>query len=422
MNLIGTSRARSLFLSACALCCISILASQSERVAADLPTNKVNPTKANSAKTNLAQATPAKEPAAQTSSAKAVTTNADSSSKPVPVPAPAPKPLPKLTSAQQRQLGSAIYEYRNNPKDPAKRAAAVARAVKLGPEGCGRMLITVVNELEPQVRKYRDNFAQRAAVETKAKLQTVTVSEVQELRDAVLNLAKDEQLAKEQIVAKADPAMLRLAELLLVNRADILAKYPELPKQRAALRELGGYWETCMTALDEFHSGVPDQPRQKPSFAEFLKREEELAVKLAGPITDQDRQVLAVNTRHETHMDPEEARCLLELNLLRTLLGLNALAFDKALLAAARDHSHDMEELNFFAHESPLEGKKTSWDRAKNFGASANGENIFLGSLQGLDAHLAWFHSPGHFKNQLGGHARVGIGRQNRHWTQLFGR
>ncbi len=331
-------------------------------------------------------------------------------------------PPAKLSNDQQRAMGAAMNEYRNARKDNAKRTAAVDAAIALGPEPTARMLDLVVKDLEPWLRKYREAFTRRAVVLMRDKLKTVKVDEVQALRAKVLALAKIDGLTKEQIVADGDPSMARLEELLLMDRAAVLAAAPELQPQRDALQEMGTLWEKLAVAQ---YKALPDdenKPSQPPSFAEHLIREEDLAVRLAGPIEDKDRQVLAYNTTQEQQMDPAEARCTLELNLMRILLGLNALAFDKQLLAAGRDHSADMEKLKFFAHESPVSGKKTPWDRAKNFGTSASGENIYLGSESGHDAHMAWFHSPGHFKNQLGmGHKRIGVGRHNRHWTQLFG-
>ncbi len=327
----------------------------------------------------------------------------------------------KLPPEDQRLLNLALADYRNSRRDAAKRADAVSRALNYGSEGAQRLLITVTADLEPLVRRYRDNFTKRAIVETKTKLKDVKVDEVLQLRKTVLDLSAIEALTKEMIVEKADPAVARLAELLLIDRSVVLDKATDLQTQRAALAELGGYWQQCMVILYEA-TPEKDRPAQAPSFEDFLKREEDLAVRLAGPIDDHNRKVLAYNTQQESLLEPEEARCLLELNLLRILLGLNALANDKGLLEASRDHSKDMNEKNFFAHESPVPGKKTPWDRAKNFGTSASGENIFMGSMQGRDAHLAWFHSPGHHKNMLvKGHNRVGIGQFQRHWTQLFG-
>jgi uncharacterized protein YkwD len=136
------------------------------------------------------------------------------------------------------------------------------------------------------------------------------------------------------------------------------------------------------------------------------------------PVT---RGVLAANARLATQLDPEEAKTILALNLTRNLLGLSAVAIDLKLCAAARDHSADMQKLNFFAHESPVEGKRSPWDRAKRFGASASAENIALGCHDGKHANQMWFESPGHHRNMLARHARVGVGRAGVHYTEMFG-
>jgi uncharacterized protein YkwD len=88
---------------------------------------------------------------------------------------------------------------------------------------------------------------------------------------------------------------------------------------------------------------------------------------------------------------------------------------------AARDHSRDMESLHFFAHESPVEGKKMPWDRALRFNTTAQAENIVMGVHDGRDANEAWFHSPGHHKNMLGEHVRVGVGCSGVYFTEMFG-
>jgi len=134
------------------------------------------------------------------------------------------------------------------------------------------------------------------------------------------------------------------------------------------------------------------------------------------------RAVLAANLQLASKIDPEEARCVLDLNLTRNLLGLAPVLIDLALTAVARDHSADMERLNFFSHDSPVPGKTTPWDRAKRVGTTASAENIAAGTLDGAVANLMWWHSPGHHKNMLGQHARVGLGRSGKYWTELFGR
>jgi uncharacterized protein YkwD len=133
------------------------------------------------------------------------------------------------------------------------------------------------------------------------------------------------------------------------------------------------------------------------------------------------KATLAENTKLIGQLDQEEARAILACNLMRQLLGLNVLKIDLKLCEAARDHSADMRKLNFFAHESPVPGKKTPWDRAKNFGTSASAENIAVGYADGNLANLGWFHSPGHHKNMLGNHRRIAVGVAGQHYTEMFG-
>jgi uncharacterized protein YkwD len=147
-----------------------------------------------------------------------------------------------------------------------------------------------------------------------------------------------------------------------------------------------------------------------------------MAIALATPMDPATRAILAYNSQLAGRLDPEETRCVLDLNLTRNLLGLAALKIDLGLTAAARDHSKDMATLGFFAHESPVPGKTGPDDRAKLFGTTASAENIAMGTLDGAVANQMWWHSPGHHKNMLGDHTRVGLGKHDRYWTELFGR
>ncbi|MBI1373421.1 MAG: hypothetical protein GC159_11885 [Phycisphaera sp.] len=133
------------------------------------------------------------------------------------------------------------------------------------------------------------------------------------------------------------------------------------------------------------------------------------------------QNTLAGNLRYASRLDAEVVAGIDELNRIRLLLGLGAQAIDPKLCAAATDHSTDMAEKGFFAHESPVPGKASPWDRAKRFGTSASAENIAAGMSTGVAAIHGWWHSPGHFKNMLGGHKRVGLGEHDKHWTQMFG-
>ncbi|MGJ8695327.1 MAG: CAP domain-containing protein [Verrucomicrobiaceae bacterium] len=113
------------------------------------------------------------------------------------------------------------------------------------------------------------------------------------------------------------------------------------------------------------------------------------------------------------------------LNANRTLFGIPPLLINERLSAAAKGHSVDMATLGFFAHESPVEGKKSPWDRARvaKFQHQATGENIFMGSSSHTSAYNAWFASDGHrFIMFSQGANLIGIGPHGSHWTMMTGK
>lgn len=354
-------------------------------------------------------------------------------------PAAAQVPGKALLNAQQREeVAKLLVEFRRVRGQPEKRQAVIERAGKIAPIAVGQVLEIVRKELEPQLADYRQQFAKAASAVIAARTAPERLEEIKQIRVTMLDLAHKEDLTKAEIVATSDPGLARLKELILVSRDDILKSNARLVTVRERLFVLGKEWELCATlVLAEKQEEKPragaaplaGQPTEKaddvdttPSFEKYLVKDEEIATALATPMSDKARQALARNAQLAPQLDPEEARCVLDLNLTRNLLGLDPLTIDLKLTAAARDHSKDMLEQNFFAHESPLEGKKTPWDRAEKFGTTASGENIAMGTLDGAVANQMWWHSPGHHKNMLGDHTRVGLGRQGQHWTELFGR
>lgn len=150
---------------------------------------------------------------------------------------------------------------------------------------------------------------------------------------------------------------------------------------------------------------------------------DEAAILYALAPNKREAEVVAGNLKFRDDLSADEAKSIDETNRRRMVLGLNALAIDMKLVACGRDHSNDMIKHGFFAHDSPVQGKKTPWDRAKNFGAKASGENIAAGYANGLAVTKGWWYSPGHLKNMMGkGHKRIAVGQKNKHYTQMFGR
>ncbi len=371
---------------------------------------------------------------------------------PIAVAAAAEPRKPALSVEQRKELTGLITEFRQVRREPEKRLEVIERMAALGPIGLANLLEVINLELGKQLSDYRQAFSKAAAGVIAGRTGNANLEEINRRRKEVLDLSPNEGLTKEQIVSVSDPALARLKELILITPQDVHAGQPQLATRREALQTLGGQWERCTTLLlmkqeeeeerkperqekekaDEGSQPEPatvkaaagdDEPMEmkRPSFADYLAKDEELAVGLATPMDPQTRSVLAANAQLVGRIDPEEARCVLDLNLTRNLLGLNALRIDLALTAAARDHSKDMETLDFFDHESPVPGKKTFSDRAERFRTEASGENIAMGTLDGAVANEMWWHSPGHHRNMLGDHQRVGLGKSGRHWTELFG-
>ncbi|HEU4423463.1 MAG TPA: CAP domain-containing protein [Pilimelia sp.] len=112
-------------------------------------------------------------------------------------------------------------------------------------------------------------------------------------------------------------------------------------------------------------------------------------------------------------------------NQRRASAGCGAVRTDERLRRAARGHSQDMADKNYFSHDS-LDGR-SPWDRAKAAGyAQPIGENIAKGQRTPAEVVKAWMDSPGHRRNMLNCDAKaIGVGLaydgNSPIWTQLFG-
>jgi uncharacterized protein YkwD len=112
-------------------------------------------------------------------------------------------------------------------------------------------------------------------------------------------------------------------------------------------------------------------------------------------------------------------------NTERVKAGCGRVRTNEKLRTAARRHSQDMANQNYFSHDS-LDGR-SPWDRAKAAGYSQPiGENIAKGQRTPESVMDAWMNSAGHRRNILNCDARaIGVGLafdgNTPIWTQLFG-
>ena len=240
---------------------------------------------------------------------------------------------------------------------------------------------------------------------------------IRELRASFMGVyAMEEGPMKPKLKEVSKPVIDELRKLLSPTPDELLSTaQPVLKMQRDAARKLAQFRDA---ALDAMLSSTPADSREQLAVAEVKVAAE------AGGLPREGLKILEKNrkTVEDEEVPAEEARGIEECNLLRLYVGLGALELDPKLCEAARDHSKDMAQQGFFAHESPVPGKKTPWDRAAKAGTTASGENIYMGSTNSHSANMGWFYSPGHHKNMFSpGQRRIGLGQHGSHWTQLFG-
>ena len=111
----------------------------------------------------------------------------------------------------------------------------------------------------------------------------------------------------------------------------------------------------------------------------------------------------------------------------RRAAGCGEVTTDERLRAAARGHSQDMAENDYFSHTG-LDGSSFV-DRARAQGyPSPAGENIAYGYATPADVMEGWMNSEGHRNNILNcSHTTIGVGlaydaNGRPYWTQVFGR
>ena len=122
---------------------------------------------------------------------------------------------------------------------------------------------------------------------------------------------------------------------------------------------------------------------------------------------------------------PEDAAFTPIINAYRRGLGLDLLTVDERLVLAARQHSQEQADLEYFAHESPTARKALPWDRARledYLGGVAENLALIGGNAKG--AFEGWYRSPGHHRNMVGPHHQLGAATDagRRIWTLLLGK
>ena len=345
---------------------------------------------------------------------------------------PAPPSVPELLRAA-RDPRRALEE----------RVASMESLLVLGPDAAWSLAQQIEREAARLRRDYEaglprllrafERGAQKLSLQRQGR---EALGEIEEARKRILQGARDGALSSEYVAQVSSPALARLEELLLLDANDVFDAEPERFDELAILLDslleqahLVALWRRAHAALLEVGSTSRARTLREPHDPEGeedgLHTELAFLALLALPMGGRDADVLRANRAlardASLGITAEEAAGIERLNTIRILCGVPALAIDPRLCDASRDHSKDMFELGFFSHTSPLKGKETPGQRAANFGTSGGAENIAAGQSTGPSAIAAWWSSPGHHRNQLAGHSRIGLGRWESLWTQMFG-
>ncbi len=94
------------------------------------------------------------------------------------------------------------------------------------------------------------------------------------------------------------------------------------------------------------------------------------------------------------------------------------LILNSCLNRTSAKYARLMNKEGHFSHIGPL--GTSPWERAKKEGCRADGENIAAGSSFVEVTFNQWKNSPGHCKNMMGNHLKMGIGRGGKYWVQMF--
>ena len=345
-----------------------------------------------------------------------------------PAAAPKPKPASSLViQLKSRRLDldkatEVLQELKTRPTRFRIQASAALR----------KQFLQRQKDYEKRSGKVFASFAEAAAQAQKTRLGRDGSERVAALRAEALAVTRGAGLSKDAIKQQIDPRIQQLSDLLLPSFADVLRADEDLDLELTYLRVDHAALSEWFTLYASATEGLELHEDAQAHFAKLpvppgpgpeSRIDEQIATEtFAGlPMSPADRKALAGNRALRSTAPRQEWLGTLELNRLRYLLGLRLVRVDPRLADAARDHSKDMATLGFFSHTSPVKGKERFGQRAANFGTSASAENIAAGQSTGHGAIRAWWYSPGHHKNMLGGHGRTGLGQHGRMWTQMFG-
>lgn len=323
-----------------------------------------------------------------------------------------------LTPEETARASSLFSAYRESMKKGDRDAAeeAIGQMIDELPAAAAAVVHKeILTEAETMARTYaRDAQNLLARSEAAPVARDPEVVQDRKLIAEIYQTA-DEAAQKKRLAEEGWPAMQRLQAKLMPAPGSALETDAVLQQLREAI---------------EFRLDLCDDLAEHAGLASDDELRDQINVStgesagLMSIASAKDRRVLTANRKAAESGDVPKADVIgvEDANRLRMLAGLPALLLDPKLCKAALNHSEDMSKHKFFAHESPVQGRRSFGDRAAEAGTTASAENIAQGQRDAADANKSWFHSPGHFRNFFNsGHTRIGFGSHGNLYTQMFG-
>jgi uncharacterized protein YkwD len=311
--------------------------------------------------------------------------------------------------------------------DPAVRKAAFERMVKLGDAAkspLNRALLLRHAEIREEIVK--------APVHAKLAELGAKRQEVDDARSHALELIEDEvkypypyrppeasaETFKQYEITQRE-VDIRVAKLRALWDKPLAVTVPKpLREKIAMLAEVDGF----LSAL----GAAPATP--EPGWLMSLPQADEVTLQTIATSEadrrriDESAETMHVNATRVSRSTKGELDQAKITNEYRVMFGRGAVLVHDQLTMAAHGHCEDMGRLGFFAHQSPVPGKTTPWDRVKLTGMRALGVGENIAEASGPSgAHNGWCHSSGHHRNLLAaGWRLLGVGNSGHFWCQNF--
>ncbi|MEC0242922.1 CAP domain-containing protein [Paenibacillus dokdonensis] len=177
--------------------------------------------------------------------------------------------------------------------------------------------------------------------------------------------------------------------------------------------------ETSKPETSKPETSKPETSKPETSKPETSKPETSKPTETTKP--DQSTSKPSTGSGTTSNQSSYAAEVIKLVNQERAKAGLKALTENTKLSGMAMDKAKDMNNNNYFDHNSPTYG--SPFDMMKKYGISFSyaGENIAKGQKTPSDVMTAWMNSEGHRANILNSnYTTIGVAYYNGYWVQEF--